>query len=117
MHPVKNGGITLALPVLRNPRLFTKAELEESVGTVLIRAFKDPTYTLIFHDLFSCDYQLALITTHFPAFVTKLSGPVDPLGMPAGMGITTTSAPGAVSISVIGSFNIAGTLFEDQQIH
>jgi MFS family permease len=100
----------LALPFMRSPRLATRAELEESLGVVLKRALRDPTYTMIFLGFFSCGYQLAFITAHFPAFVTELCGPIDPAGMIAGMGITTTSALGAVSISVIGLFNIMGTL-------
>ena len=100
-----------ALPFLRSPKLATRQELEESLGTVLVRAFKDPTYTLIFLGFFSCGYQLAFITAHFPAFVTELCGPIDPNGMLAGIGVTTTSALGAVSIAVIGLFNIAGTLY------
>jgi MFS family permease len=100
----------LALPFMRSPHLATRAELEESLGTVLNRAFRDPSFTLIFLGFFSCGYQLAFITAHFPAFVTELCGPIDPGGMLAGMGITTTSALGAVSISLIGVFNIVGTI-------
>jgi MFS family permease len=100
-----------ALPFLRSPKLASRQELEESLGTVLVRAFKDPSYTLIFLGFFSCGYQLAFITAHFPAFVTELCGPIDPNGMLAGIGVTTTSALGAVSIAVIGFFNIAGTLY------
>jgi MFS family permease len=100
----------LALPFLRSPKLATRAELEESMGTVLIRAFKDPSYTLIFLGFFSCGYQLAFITAHFPAFVTELCSPIDAGSVLAGIGITTTSALGAVAIAVIGLFNIAGTL-------
>lgn len=100
----------VALPFLTPGKAATKAELEESLGTVLVRAFKDPTYTFIFLGFFSCGYQLAFITAHFPAFVTELCGPIDPSGMIAGMGITTTSALGAVAISVIGLFNIVGTI-------
>ena len=99
-----------ALPFIRSPKVASKAELEESMGVVLKRAFKDPSYTLIFLGFFSCGYQLAFITAHFPAFVTELCGPIDPGGMIAGMGITTTSALGAVSIAMIGLFNIAGTI-------
>ncbi|MBL9049059.1 MAG: MFS transporter [Tabrizicola sp.] len=101
----------LTLPFLRSPQLASRQELEESLGNVLIRAFKDPSYTLIFLGFFSCGYQLAFITAHFPAFVTELCGPIDPGGMLAGIGVTTTSALGAVSIAVIGLFNIAGTLY------
>ncbi|NBE09211.1 MFS transporter [Paragemmobacter ruber] len=99
-----------ALPFIRSPKVATKAELEESMGVVLKRAFRDPSYTLIFLGFFSCGYQLAFITAHFPAFVTELCGPIDPGGMIAGMGITTTSALGAVSIAMIGLFNIVGTI-------
>lgn len=100
-----------ALPFLRSPTVATKAELEESLGTVLIRAFKDPSYTMIFLGFFSCGYQLAFITAHFPAFVTEKCGAIDPTGMLAGIGITSTSALGAVAISLIGLANIAGSIF------
>jgi MFS family permease len=80
------------------------------MGTVLVRAFKDPSYTMIFLGFFSCGYQLAFITAHFPAFVTELCGPIDPSGMLAGIGIGTTSALGAAAISLIGLFNIIGTI-------
>ncbi len=99
-----------ALPFLRSPVVATRAELEESLGTVLVRAFKDPTYSLIFLGFFSCGYQLAFITAHFPAFITDFCGAIDPNGMLAGIGISTTSALGAVAISVIGIFNIVGTV-------
>jgi len=101
----------LVLPMMRSPQAATKAELEESIGTVLKRAFKDPSYTLIFLGFFSCGYQLAFITAHFPAFVTEMCGPIAPGGTLAGMGITTTSALGAVAISLIGLANIGGTLY------
>ena len=100
----------VALPFLRSPAPASKAELQESLGTVFVRALKDPSYTMIFLGFFSCGYQLAFITAHFPAFVTELCGPIDPAGMIAGMGITTTSALGAVAIAVIGLFNIVGTV-------
>lgn len=100
-----------ALPFLRSPTVATKAELEESLGTVLIRAFKDPSYTMIFLGFFSCGYQLAFITAHFPAFVAEKCGAIDPTGMLAGIGITSTSALGAIAISLIGLANIAGSIF------
>ncbi len=81
------------------------------MGTVLIRAFKDPSYLMIFMGFFSCGYQLAFITAHFPAFVTEKCGAIDPGGMLAGIGITSTSILGAVAISVIGVFNIAGSIY------
>ena len=98
-----------ALPLMKAPAA-TRSELEESLGTVLKRAFKDPSYTMIFLGFFSCGYQLAFITAHFPAFITEVCGPIAAGGMLAGMGITTTSALGALSISLIGLANIGGTI-------
>ena len=100
----------LALPFMRAPVAATKAELEESMGTILKRAFKDPSYTLIFLGFFSCGYQLAFLTAHFPAFVTEMCGPIMSDGILHSLGVTTTSALGAVSISIIGLANISGTL-------
>ena len=100
----------LVLPLMRAPARASRAELEESMGTVLVRAFRDPSYTLIFLGFFSCGYQLAFITAHFPAFVTEMCGAIDPTGMLAGIGISSTSALGAVAISVIGLANIVGTI-------
>jgi MFS family permease len=99
-----------ALPFLRSPQMATRQELEESLGTVLNRAFRDPSYIMIFLGFFSCGYQLAFITAHFPAFVTEMCGAIDPTGFLAGLGIETTSALGAISISVIGLANIVGTI-------
>ena len=100
----------MVLPMMRSPVTASKAELEESMGTILIRAFRDPSYTLIFLGFFSCGYQLAFITAHFPALVTEMCGPISQTGFLAGMGISTTSALGAVAISLIGLANIGGTL-------
>ncbi len=99
-----------ALPFMRSPHLATRAELEESMGTVLKRAFRDPSFSLIFLGFFSCGYQLAFITAHFPAMIAQFCGPIAPNGALAGMGITTTSALGAMSIAVIGLANIVGTI-------
>jgi MFS family permease len=98
------------LPLMRAPEPVDRAVIEESMGTILNRAFRDPSFTLIFLGFFSCGYQLGFITAHFPAFVTEMCGPILPGGALHNIGITTTSALGAVAISVIGLANIAGTL-------
>ena len=103
-------GILAVLPMMRAPARASRAELEESLGSVLIRAFRDPSYGLIFIGFFSCGYQLAFITAHFPALVTEMCGPILQGGVLHSIGITTTSALGAIAISLIGLFNIAGTL-------
>lgn len=99
-----------ALPFLRSPVTATKQELEESLGTVLLRAFRDPSYILIFLGFFSCGYQLAFLTAHFPAFVAEACRAIDPASLLASLGITTTPILGAVAISLIGLANIAGSI-------
>ncbi|MEM7723813.1 MAG: MFS transporter, partial [Pseudomonadota bacterium] len=99
------------LPMLRAPAQATKAQVDESLSKVVMKAVKDPSFTLIFVGFFSCGYQLGFITAHFPAFVTELCGPINPGTMLHNIGITTTSALGAWSISLIGIANIAGTIY------
>ncbi len=99
----------LALPMMRAPAI-TRVELEESMGTVLKRAFRDPSYAMIFMGFFSCGYQLSFITAHFPALVAEMCGPIQPGGTLHSIGINTTSALGAIAIGIIGFSNIAGTL-------
>lgn len=102
--------VLVVLPWMRSPAPASKAELQESMGRVVAGALRDPSFTLIFLGFFSCGYQLAFVTAHFPAFVAEACGPIMPGGVLHGLGITTTSALGAVAISVIGVGNIAGTL-------
>jgi predicted MFS family arabinose efflux permease len=101
--------VLLILPFMRAPAV-TSTEIEETLVQILGRAVRDPSYSLIFIGFFSCGYQLGFITAHFPAFITEMCGPIAPGGLLHGIGITTTSALGAIAISVIGLTNIMGTL-------
>ena len=98
------------LPFLKSDYKATKAELEESLGQIITRAAKDPNYIMIFIGFFSCGFQLAFVTAHFPALVTETCAAIDPNGLLAKLGITTTAALGAAAIAVIGVFNIIGTI-------
>ena len=102
--------LVFLLPMIKSPTVASRDELEESMGTVVTRALKDPSYTLIFLGFFSCGYQLAFITAHFPAFVAEACGPIASGSLLAGIGVSTTTALGAVAIAVIGVTNIIGTL-------
>jgi len=102
--------VLLLLPFMRAPERAAKAEIEESLGEILRIAFKDPSYMMIFVGFFSCGYQLAFITAHFPALITEMSEPIDPTSWCGDLGIETTAALGGLAISVIGAANIAGTL-------
>ncbi len=103
-------GTLAALPMIRSPEAAPRDELEESMRKILLGAFRDPSYTLIFVGFFSCGYQLSFITAHFPALITEMCGAIDPSGTLARLGIASTSTLGAVSISIIGLTNIAGTI-------
>ncbi|MEM9757471.1 MAG: MFS transporter [Pseudomonadota bacterium] len=98
------------LPLLRGSDMAPKAELEETLGQILGRALRDPSFTLIFVGFFSCGYQLAFIVAHFPAFVTDFCGPIASGTLLHDLGVTTTSALGAVALGIIGLANIGGTL-------
>ena len=100
----------MMLPLMRGSKATQKATADRSMRQILSQAIRDPSYIMIFIGFFSCGYQLAFITAHFPAFVTEMCGPILSTGLLYSMGITTTSALGAVAISLIGLTNLAGTL-------
>ena len=98
------------LPFMKSDYKATKQELEESLGSIIFRAAKDPNYIMIFIGFFSCGFQLAFVTAHFPALVTETCAAIGPDSILAKLGITTTAALGAIAIAVIGMFNIIGTI-------
>jgi len=98
------------LPLMKADTSVSKKELEESLGDLLIRAIKDPNYIMIFLGFFSCGYQLSFVTAHFPAMVTEMCGAILPGTLLHNSGITTTSALGALALSLVGLANIFGTL-------
>ena len=98
------------LPFVSGPSRAPVQANDERMGAIVLRAVRDPSFVLLFLGFFSCGYQLGFITAHFPAFVTEVCSPIPANGVLAALGITTTSALGAVAIAVIGMANIAGTL-------
>ena len=104
--------VLVLLPFMRAPEAAAKEEIEESLGEILRIAFKDPSYMMIFVGFFSCGYQLAFITAHFPALVTEMTfaESIATSGWCGDLGIETTAALGGLAISVIGAANIVGTL-------
>ena len=100
----------LFLPLMKAETSVSTKELEESLGDLLTRAIKDPNYIMIFLGFFSCGYQLSFVTAHFPAMVTEMCGAILPGTLLHNIGITTTSALGALALSLVGLANIFGTL-------
>ncbi len=98
------------LPFMRAPQTATKQELQQSMGAIVGQALRDPSYVMIFLGFFSCGYQLAFVTAHFPAFVAESCSPIAGGSILAGLGISSTSSLGAAAISLIGVANIGGTL-------
>ncbi|MCY4005292.1 MAG: MFS transporter [Rhodobacteraceae bacterium] len=102
--------VLAVLPLIRAPVPASRQQLEDSMGDIILGAFRDPSFTLLFAGFFSCGYQLAFITAHFPAFVTEMCAAISPAGFLHTVGVTSTSALGAVAIAVIGLANIVGTI-------
>ena len=59
--------VFLLLPFLKAPDAEPAQAKSEAMGTVVKRAIRDKNFIFIFIGFFSCGYQLALITAHFPA--------------------------------------------------
>jgi predicted MFS family arabinose efflux permease len=98
------------LPFMKTQYRASKTEIEETFASILARAVRDPNYLMIFIGFFSCGFQLAFVTAHFPALVTEVCASIRPDSLLAKMGVDTTAELGALSIGVIGVFNIMGTI-------
>jgi len=97
------------VPLLKsNPKLRKKA-VEERLSDALIEAVKDPTYIMLFLGFFSCGFQLAFITAHFPAFIAEASSPIIE-GSLISFVCNSVEGLGALSIALIGLFNIIGSI-------
>ncbi len=83
---------------------------DESLMTVLNRALRDPSFAMIFFGFFSCGFQLAFVTAHFPAFITEVCASIPPDSLIRAVGVNSTTALGAFSIALIGLMNIVGTI-------
>lgn len=84
--------------------------IEESMGAVLRKAFFDPNYIMIFLGFFSCGFQLGFVTAHFPAFIAEACAAIPASSVLQSMGISTTTALGALAIALIGVTNIVGSI-------
>ena len=99
------------VPLLKSKPKITKEDLEENLSDALKDAFKDPTYIMLFLGFFSCGFQLAFITAHFPAFIAEASSPIIQ-GSLISIFCNSVASLGALSIALIGLFNILGSIFD-----
>ena len=99
----------ILVPFLKtNIQLNTKKSNERLSGA-LKQAIQDPTYIMLFLGFFSCGFQLAFITAHFPAFIAEASSPIIQ-GSLISLICNSVEGLGALSIALIGFFNILGCL-------
>ena len=102
--------LTIVLvPLLKSDPKISKKEVESNLSDALKDAFKDPTYTMLFLGFFSCGFQLAFITAHFPAFIAEASSPIIQ-GSLISIVCNSVASLGALSIALIGLFNIIGSI-------
>ncbi len=102
------------LTIILVPMLKTKIKKnvnksEEKLTEALSTAVKDPTYIMLFLGFFSCGFQLAFITAHFPAFIAEASSPIIQ-GSLISFVCNSVEGLGALSMALIGLFNIIGCL-------
>ena len=99
----------IIVPLLRSNPQISKNNIQENLSDALLEAIKDPTYTMLFLGFFSCGFQLAFITAHFPAFIAEASSPIIQ-GSLISLVCNSAASLGALSIALIGLFNIIGSI-------
>ncbi len=99
----------ILVPLLKSEPKTSKKEIEENLSDALKDAFRDPTYIMLFLGFFSCGFQLAFITAHFPAFIAEASSPIVQ-GSLISVVCNSVASLGALSIALIGLFNIVGSI-------
>ena len=102
--------VLVVLPLLGSREAVPHHDLEETMSEVLAKALRDPSFAMIFLGFFSCGFQLAFVTAHFPAFITEVCSAIAPNSVLRSLGIQTASGLGAFSIALIGVANIVGTV-------
>ena len=99
----------ILVPLLKSNSQNSKIEINENLRDALIEAIKDPTYIMLFLGFFSCGFQLAFITAHFPAFIAETSSPIVQ-GSLISIVCNSVESLGALSMALIGLFNIIGSV-------
>ena len=101
--------VVFFLPMLKINKSISQNQINENLNVVLMKAFKDPSFSMIFFGFFSCGFQLAFITAHFPAFISEASSSIQPNSL-ISLVCNSTASLGALAIAIIGFFNIAGSI-------
>ena len=100
----------ILVPFLKSQSKDSKNNIQQdNLSDALLQAVKDPTYIMLFLGFFSCGFQLAFITAHFPAFIAESSSPIIE-GSLISLVCNSVESLGALSIALIGLFNIIGSI-------
>ena len=102
--------VLVVLPFMRTGPAASQTQQNQNLSEVLVKALKDPSYLMIFAGFFSCGFQLAFVTAHFPAYIAEVCAAIPPNSVLRSMGVSTTTALGAFSIALIGLANIFGAV-------
>ena len=98
------------LPMIKSKPPTAMQGNDLSMSEVIGKALKDPSFTMIFLGFFSCGFQIAFITAHFPAYIAEMCSAIPQNSVLRSMGIASTSSLGAFSIAIIGTANLVGTI-------
>lgn len=94
--------VPLALPLRDSPKARPQAALaaeEEGAGRALRRAFTSTSFWCLFSGFFVCGLHVSFLTVHLPGFVASCHLPL---------------YVGAGALSLIGLFNVAGSLISGE---
>ena len=99
----------ILVPILKTNKNISDKKSNNNLNDALKEAIKDPTFIMLFFGFFSCGFQLAFITAHFPAFIAESSSPILQ-GSLISLVCNSVESLGALSIALIGLFNIIGSV-------
>lgn len=85
----------LAIPLQGKPDAKMVHGHDQSIGEALVEALGHRSYLLLIAGFFVCGFQVAFITTHFPAYIADVG--LEPKW-------------GVIALMLIGAFNIIGSL-------
>jgi MFS family permease len=103
-------GSMVLLPMIKSKPPTAMQGNDLSMSEVIGKALKDPSFAMIFLGFFSCGFQIAFITAHFPAYIAEMCSAIPQNSVLRSMGIASTSSLGAFSIAIIGTANLVGTI-------
>ena len=76
------------LPMIKSKPPTAMQGNDLSMSEVLGKALKDPSFAMIFLGFFSCGFQIAFITAHFPAYIAEMCSAIPQNSVLRSMGLS-----------------------------